>query len=305
MSRKPAVGIDLGGTKIHAGVVAPGGEILGEVRVPTEADRETDVVVGNMVSAARKAMDEAGVGPDAVDGVGLGSPAPLNINTGVLISPNNLPSLHGFPVVERLSETLGIPVTLDNDANCLGLAEARFGAGKGAEVCCGLTLGTGMGAFMVVRGQVYGGPHGAGVEIWCSPYRGNFVEEKVSGRGISRTYYKLSEKEASARELASMARNGDEAALETWREFARDTAVPVAWLSNMGDPDVFVLGGSIGKAWDLFGETLVREARKYINEVTRDALRIVPGELGDAAGMLGAAALVLQPEPDNFLQNES
>lgn len=304
MTRKPAVGIDLGGTKIHAGVVAPGGETLGEVRVPTEPDRETDVVVGNMVSAARRAMQEAGVQAEGVDGAGLGSPAPLDIKAGVLISPNNLPSLHGCPIVERLSDELGVPVTLDNDANCLGLAEARFGAGKGAEVCCGLTLGTGMGAFMVIRGEVYGGPHGAGVEIWCSPHQGDFVEEKVSGRGITRTYFKLTEKEASARELADLAREGDEQAIETWQEFARNTAVSVAWLSNTGDPDVFVLGGSIAKAWDLFGETLVREARKYINEVTRNALRIVPAELGDAAGMLGAAALVLQPDPDDFLPNE-
>ncbi len=299
MSSKPVVGIDLGGTKIHAGVVAPGGEILGEARLPTEPDREADAILGNMVAAVRQAMEQAGLGTDAVEQVGLGSPAPLDIKAGVLISPNNLPSLYGFPVVERLSEALELPVTLDNDANCLGLGEARFGAGKGAEVCCGLTLGTGMGAFMVIGGRIYGGPHGAGVEIWCSPCQGDWIEEKVSGRGISRTYAKVSDRRADAREVAALAREGDETALETWREFGRNAAVPVAWLSNAGDPDVFVLGGSIARAWDLFGETLVHEARKYINEVTRNVVRILPAELGDAAGMLGAAALVLPPDPED------
>jgi glucokinase len=89
-----------------------------------------------------------------------------------------------------------------------------------------------------------------------------------------------------------MARSGDEDAQEAWREFGAALAAPVSWMCNVVDPDVFVLGGSMVLAWDLFEETLLQEARKYVNAVTRESVRIVPGALGDAAGILGAAALV-------------
>jgi glucokinase len=300
-----AIGIDLGGTKIHAGVINAAGEILSEVRVPTEADRDAEAILSNMVAAAREVLEAAGTSLDMIDGVGIGAPAPLNAAKGVIISPGNLPSLHGFPIVARLSEALETPTVMDNDANCLGLAEARFGAGAGAEVCCGFTLGTGLGCFLVIHGELYNGPHGAAAEIWCSPHRGEEVEEWTSGRAVARRYEELAGDKADAREIASRGRAGDEAAQEAWRQFGRDLAVPLAYLCNIVDPDVVVFGGSIAKAWDLFQETMVEEALGYVNAVTREVVRIVPGALGDVAGALGAAALVLRPtvaeEPKKLL----
>ncbi|MCK4283563.1 MAG: ROK family protein [Candidatus Brocadiae bacterium] len=293
MTGQPAIGIDLGGTKIQAGVVTADGQTLGQVRRPTDADKDCETVLANMVDSARRAAREAGCDLEDIAGIGVGSPAPLDIFHGVIISPGNLPSLHGFPIVSRLSEALGRPVALNNDANCFGLAEARFGAGAGAQVCCGLTLGTGLGGFLVIGGELFNGPRGAAAEIWCCPYQGDQVEEKVSGRGVARNYKKLTERVATAEEIASLARSGDGNAREAWREFGRDLAVPVAYMCNIADPDVLVLGGSMIKAWDLFREAMFEEAMKYVNAVTREAVRIVPGKLGDAAGMLGAAALIL------------
>jgi glucokinase len=255
-------------------------------------------VLENIASAARAALQEADLQPAEVCGVGLGSPGPMDLRKGELISPVNLPTLHGFPIVQRLSEALGLPVAFNNDANCFGLAEARFGAGAGAAVCAGLTLGTGLGAFLVVGGRLYEGAHGAGVEIWCSPYCGDHVEEKVSGRGVARNYKKLTHEDAAPEQIAARAREGEEEAREAWREFGRDLAVPVAFLSNVTDPDVLVLGGSMVKASDLFLEALLAETTKYIDPMTREGLRIVPGSLGDSAGMLGAAALVLDRNGD-------
>jgi glucokinase len=296
VSAEIAVGIDLGGTKIHAGVVGATGEVLGELRAPTEADRDAETILGNMVSAAQEALEQAGLAFEDVAGVGVGSPAPLDLSSGVILSPGNLPTLHGFAIVERLSAAVGRPVVLDNDANCLGLAEARFGAGTGADVCCGFTLGTGLGCFLVIDGRLYNGPRGAAAEIWCSPYQGDYVEEKVCGRGVARNYAKLTERAATAREIEAMARSGDADAQEAWREFGRDLATPLAYLCNIVDPDVVVLGGSMTKAWEFFREPMLDEALKYINAVTRESLRIVPAALGDAAGMIGAAALVLGPD---------
>jgi len=298
MTAEVAVGIDLGGTKVHAGLVTGTGRVLGEQRVPTEADKPADAILDNICAAVRGALERAGVTIDEVAGVGLGSPAPLDMERGIVLNTGNLPSLHGFPIVDRLAEALGRHVVLNNDANCFGLAEARFGAGRHARVCCGLTLGTGMGAFLVIEGRLFNGPRGAGAEVWCSPYRGDHIEEKVSGRGVARNYKKLTERVATARELADMARAGDRQARQAWQEFGRDLAAPIAWLCNMADPDIVVLGGSLTKAWDLFHQDMLEEANKYINAVTRESLRIEPARLGDSAGMIGAAALVLGKEGD-------
>jgi glucokinase len=293
MSQLRVIGIDLGGTKIHAGVVDGGGDIISEVRRPTEAGRDTAGVLDNIAAAARGAAAEAELRMDDIPAVGLGSPGPMDMARGIIISPVNLPSLHGVSIVKELQERLETPVVLNNDANCLGLAEARFGAGRGARVVCGLTLGTGLGGYAVLEGRPFDGAHGAGVEIWCSPYRHDQVEQSTNGAAVARCYEKLSGTRVTARQVGELARKGDQEAQEAWAEYAHHLAVPVAWLCNAFDPDVCILGGSVAHAWDLFSAELGREARKYINAVTRQSLRLLPAALGDSAGMLGAAALAL------------
>lgn len=209
------------------------------------------------------------------------------------MSPRNLPSLHGFPIVTRLAQSVKLPVVLNNDGNCFGLAEARFGAGKGSQACCGLTLGTGLGCAVVLAGRLWNGPAGAAAEIWCSPYQGQMIEDSVSGRGVRRNYTQRSGRQEPPARIAELARAGDEHAREAWHTFGRDLAVPVAYLCNTVDPDVVVLGGSLSKAFDLFQQAMLEAALPYINRMNRDRVRIVPAALGDAAGVLGAAALVL------------
>jgi glucokinase len=287
-----AAGIDLGGTKIGVGLVDAQGHVVAATRAATGPEREAEAILADMVAAVREVLDGAGLAPADVLGVGLGSPAPLDLEAGVILETGNLLTLHGFPVVARLTEELDRPVVLNNDANCFGLAEARYGAGAGASVCCGFTLGTGIGGFLVIDGRLFDGPRGAAAEVWASPYQGDQVEEKVSGRGISRNYKKLTERVATAREVADLARGGDADACEAWREFGADLAVPIAWMCNAVDPDVVVLGGSMAAAWDLFSEPMLHQAAKYTNSVNRRAVRIVPGTLGEEAGVIGAAALV-------------
>ena len=286
-----ALGIDLGGTKVRTGAVTESGEVLGEGLLPTEAGRESERVFANIVRSAEQACQNAGLNMEDVWSVGIGSPAPLDLSEGVIVSPGNLPSLHGFPMVERLQEALGKPVVLNNDGNCFGLAEARYGAGQGAEVCCGLTLGTGLGCAVVMHGRIYSGPGGAAAEIWCSPHGDEIVEEAVSGRGVARSYTQLTGRETDAADIADRARKGDKEAIQAYRQFGRDLAVPLAYVCNVLDPDVVVLGGSLSRAHDLFGEAMEAHAREYINEINRRRLRIVRAALGDDAGVLGAAAL--------------
>lgn len=293
MSSEIVVGIDLGGTKVLAGTVTTNGHVLGRSLLPTQPERPAADVLETIADAARRAVAAADIKLRQVAGVGLGSPGPLELSTGKLISPMNLPSLHGVNILDELSSRLDRPVVFNNDANCLGLGEARFGAGRGVGVCCGLTLGTGLGGFAVIDGEPYDGPHGAGVEIWCSPYLRDQVENSTNGAALARNYFKLTGARVSAAEVGEMADAGDEQALEAWREYARDLSVPVAWLCNVFDPDVFVLGGSVASGWKHFHGELLHEAGKYINAVTRRSVRFEPAQLAGDAGMLGAAALAL------------
>ena len=293
MTQPLAAGIDLGGTKIGVGLVRADGRVLVGKRVPTGPEREADAILADMVGAVRGVLAQAEVSPEELLGVGIGSPAPLDLDAGVILETGNLLTLHGFPIVARLTEALDQQIVLNNDANCFGLAEAVYGAGAGARVCCGFTLGTGIGGFLVIDGKLFNGPRGAAAEVWASPYLGVQIEEKVSGRGVSRNYKKLTERIATAREVASLARQGDSDAREAWREFGADLAVPIAWMCNAVDPDVVVLGGSMAAAWDLFSEPMLHQAAKYTNSVNRNAVRIVCGTLGEEAGVIGAAALVL------------
>ena len=285
------LGIDLGGTKVRTGVVREDGEVIGEGLVPTEADTETERVFENIVRSAKLACRDAGLDMEDVWAVGIGSPAPLDLAQGVIVSPVNLPSLHSFPIVDRLREALDKPVVLNNDGNCFGLAEARYGAGQDADVCCGFTLGTGLGCAVVMQGKIYNGPGGAAAEIWCSPHGDEIVEESVSGRGVTRNYEALTGRPEEPKEIADRAREGEEKAAEAWRQFGHDLAVPLAYVCNVLDPDVVVLGGSLSRAHDLFGDAMELRAQEYINEINLRRLRIVQATLGDDAGVLGAAAL--------------
>lgn len=293
MSARPAVGIDLGGTKIHVGLVSPDGEILAEERRPTQADTDARTVLDNIADCVRNVWKQRGLSAQDLAGVGLGSPGPMEMDAGRLITPVNLPALHHCPIVAELENRLNCPVALNNDANVFGLGEARFGAGKDAGVCCGLTLGTGLGCFLVMEGKLYNGPHKAGAELWCSPHLGDQIEVRVSGRGIARNYQKVADVRKDARELAKMAAGGDQDALAAYEEFGRDLAVPAAWLCNIIDPDVMVLGGSITHSWDLFKDSFLAEVHKYLNRVTVERVAIRTAELGEQAAVLGAAALVL------------
>jgi glucokinase len=295
MMHAHALAVDLGGTKILAGVVDGNGTVRARARRATGPGREAQAIVAEIADACREAAGGAGLAVEACAGLGLGSPGPMDMSAGVLLNRNNLPTLYGVHIVDRLAAALGLSVHLNNDANCLGLAEARFGAGRGAKVCCGFTLGTGLGGFVVVDGRLHNGPRGAAAELWCSPYRGDFVEERVSGRGVARNYKKLSGRDADAEQVAERARSGDAEAREAWAEFGRDLAAPTAWMANVLDADVVVMGGSMARAWDLFAEPLAAETRKYVNPVTAGSLRVLRASCGDDAALLGAASLVFDP----------
>jgi glucokinase len=225
------------------------------------------------------------VAPRPIGGLGFGTAGV--VRPGPLSLASNLPRLNGHDLRVLVQRTSPFPVAVENDARCFTLAEARFGAARGARHVVGLTLGTGVGCGVLVEGRLL---HGAGYEageVWAIPLRDATLEESVSGRGVVRGFAALGgDPGRTAAQVADAARDGDERAREAWSAFGRDVGFLCMCALTFLDPETVVLGGSLAKAHDLF--------RPSLDAVLKDKRsRVVFSALGPPSGLIGAAALTM------------
>ncbi len=295
MTGKAVVGVDVGGTKIMTGVISPEGKILGEpFKIPTGQHDPNEVIVRRIHQAIDKVLEDADITLDGIQGIGLGVPGPLDMKNGVILDPLQLPTMRNFPLRQVIQDRYPVPVYMNNDANCLLLGESYFGAGAGLKIVVGFTLGTGLGAAIIIDGKLFLGATETAGEVWFAPYKDEFIEAYVSGRGITRTYKKLTGKELSPPEIAALGHRGEIMAVKTWEEFGTDLAYCIAWCVNILDPDIVILGGSIANAMDLFSTTMEKYLRQHLCPVPASKTRVTRAALGDHAGFIGAACLVLE-----------
>jgi glucokinase len=287
---KYILGVDLGGTKISCGIVSEKGEILGKLIItPTEANKPKEHIINNFRRCVDRALNTHS--SISVSGIGIGSPGPLDSENGIILSPGNLPTLHGYNLKREIGDAYSISVQIDNDANCFVLGEALFGAGKGFSIVTGLTLGTGLGCGIVIDSKIYRGATDTAAEIWKTPYLGENFEEYVSGRGITRAYTNRGGNSSSPKEIAERARNGEKIAIETIEEFGYHLGIVISFMVNLLDPDVVVLGGSIQKDWVLFKNKTLSTIMKNTTSIPQKHLKIFPSIFGESAGIVGAASL--------------
>jgi fructokinase len=316
-----SLGVDIGGTKLEAAVVrrsVAGAqfEVLSRLRIPTDRDRGYDAILAATLGLIQSCANEAGVDPQGVP-IGVGMPGSVSRVSG-LVKNSNTACLNGRPFRQDLSARLGQVVAFENDANCFAIAEARFGAAREhlAGVIFGVILGTGCGGGVVVRGRVWGGPQGLGGE-WghhaVGPWRrpgvdaiaagpgaglserrrcacGKFgcLELYVSGGGVESEYQRRSGTARPLPEIIERRFTDQHAGLlvdELLEAFGRGLANVIDVL----DPSIVVLGGGVSNLDPLYSEGRDRVARYVFNdELTTPILK---HELGDSAGVLGAALL--------------
>lgn len=310
------VGVDVGGTNLVAGVLSEdGSEIHAVVSEPTLSAQGADAVIGRIVKLAKASIVESG---KKVEGAGIGSPGPLNTKTGVVLLTPNL-GWTNMPLRDRVSEGLGLPATLDNDANCAIYGEWWRGAARGANYVIGLTLGTGIGGGIVIDGKIY---HGAsdvagefghvtidanGRHCKCGNY--GCIEAYASGPAIaeraiegiqSGTDTSLSQyvngdlSKITAQIVYEAANDGDEWALEVVRETASLLGASVASFVNIFNPEVVVICGGVTQAGDRLFNPLRWEVKRRAFKPAWEVCRIVPGTLPGTAGVYGAAAVFIQ-----------
>ncbi|UCE06856.1 MAG: ROK family protein [bacterium] len=294
MEKKIVLGIDFGGTKIKIGLVLENGKILGEaLDLLTESHRREDEIIGTMVEGIERITQNSDLTFQQIVGIGIGSPGPLDLKNGTILDPPNLPTLHNFPLKQTLENYFNLPVAINNDANCFVLGEAYFGTAQNAAIVCGATLGTGFGLGVVIDRKIYTGSTGTAAEVWCSPYADQNFEAYGSARAITRIYQQITGQELEAREIFDLAEQADQDAIAAWSEFGVHLGRIFAIITNLLDPDVIVLGGSVSHAWEFFYSSLIENLHNNINQAPREHIQVVRTVLGDNAGVLGAAALLL------------
>jgi len=293
--RKVFIGVDLGGTKIMTGAIDVTGKILTEpVKIQTGAHEEAEQILKRIYRSIDHTISRLNLSNDKISGIGIGSTGPLDINKGMILDCPQLPSLQYFNIKENIENRYHIPVALNNDANSLILAENLFGIAKNHKNVVGFTLGTGIGCALVFNEKIFNGATGTAGEIWASPYLGKTIENFVSGQGVSDMYYKLSGNKRNAKDIYQLAQKGDNKALQTWDEFGKHLSIAISWTINLIDPEIVVLGGSIAHAEIFFRKSLEKHLRKQICSLPADTVKIKVAKLGDYAGFIGAASLILQ-----------
>lgn len=288
------IGVDLGGTKIMTGAITHEGKVLGEpVKVPTGANDPTEKIVKRITGSIEKTLRDLRLSVSDLAGIGIGSTGPVDHVTGQILECPQLPSMQFFNLRETVKNQFGVPVRLNNDANCFVFGECIFGVAAAQRNVVGFTLGTGIGCAVVLDKKILNGSTGTAAEIWLSPYQSGTIEDYISGNGIARIYRSITGKEGTSSEIYQLAVAGNEEALKTWNEFGAHLAVPLAWTINLIDPEMVVIGGSIAAAYPFFNTSMEKHLRKWICPVPAEKTKIVPAKLGDHAGFIGAACLML------------
>jgi glucokinase len=287
------IGVDLGGTKILAGVVDRESNVLRRIERPT-AVSATEDLLGELEAMVGELLE------DGVGALGFGIPATIDQQRGVAVTAPNLP-LADFAFRDRMQERFGLPVGIDNDANAAAIAEWAVGAGRGTKHMIMLTLGTGIGGGLILDGRPYRGALGAAAELGhiviqhdgprcqgvCTGH--GHLEVLASGTAAGKVARELFGPEATSYELVRQAQDGDAAAIEALAEIGRKLGSGIGSLVNIFNPELVVIGGGFAAAGDLVLDPAREVVQREALEPARDLVRIVHAELGPAAGLVGAA----------------
>jgi glucokinase len=302
-SRTLVLALDIGGTKLAAGVVDETGAVHSFVVRPSRTELGVDAVLTDLFALGREAIDRSGVGWSELEGVGIGCGGPLDAERGVLIAPPHLPGWHDVPVSALAEREFDMPVTLENDATAAAEGERRWGAGAGARNMVYLTLSTGVGGGVVIDGRLYRGSSGNGGELghvtvdWhgrrcrgCG--RLGCLEAYVSGTSIAERAQEAGLALESAEEVSAAARAGDAGARAVWDETVEALSCGLISIVNLFEPELVVVGGGVTRSGDFLIAPVRDAVRAQAMRPAGDAVDVVLSAFGDRVGVAGAAAIV-------------
>jgi glucokinase len=331
MNKQFSIGVDLGGTNLRVAAYGAEGVLLETISLKTRLADGRHSVVSDLCTALAALLSRHGASRSCV-GIGIGSPGPLELPSGIIRNPPNLPGWDGFNLRHAIESTLGLEISIENDANLAALAEQVLGAGKvsGAESLCMLTMGTGVGSGLILNGQIWHGSSGMGGEAGhvivepggeaCGCGGHGCLEQYASATAILRMMSSSSRTPASALQVAEWAAEGDKDALAVFQRVGRSLAIALASIVNLLNLPLYVIGGGASDAWDLFAPAMFQElqARSYIYRLTapsgkqakecgvvaENKTQICRARLGSDAGLLGACLFGLQNRSQHAVEQK-
>lgn len=293
MAERQVIGVDLGGSAIKLGRFTQAGQCLADLTVPTPQPSTPAAVIEAMAAAI------ADLDPDReAVAIGVGTPGPADAGGRMARVAINLSGWHDVPIADALEAKTGRPVTVANDANCAGLGEAWLGAGRAYKDLIVLTLGTGVGGAIVLDGRLFVGRHGTAGELGlitlnpegppCNSGNQGSLEQHCSVQAI------LRETGLTPAALFDQAQAGNGEAIAFWQTYGRWLGAGIASLVYVLTPEAVIVGGGISAAADLFLPTTLAELETRVLPSSREGMRVVVAELGNQAGIAGAARLAMQ-----------
>ncbi|SHE84446.1 glucokinase [Caldanaerobius fijiensis DSM 17918] len=317
--KKYIVGVDLGGTKLSTVIINKSGEILARANVPTDAQKGPDAVIQKIKDTIHQVMDEVGATVDDLEGIGIGSPGPLDAETGVIKFTPNLPGWINIPLKDKVQEEFNVPIKVDNDANAAAVGEGTFGAGKGVKNFVYITVSTGIGGGAFIEGKLFHGENSNGAELGHTTIDmhgpqcgcGNYGCWEALASGTAFTKFAIDGlkhgrrkslildmvngdlEKIDAKIVFDAARKGDEYALEMVEREAELLGVGISNIINNFNPRRIIIGGGMSNDLDMMYDRIMKEIDKRALKANAEVVEIVRAKLGKDAGVLGAAALIL------------
>lgn len=272
------LGIDLGGTNVRAALLE--GDALSEIHsLPVNKTNGREGVleqIGTLVEQFEKGK---------IEGIGVGVPSYVDIDQGIVYDTVNLPGWDEVPLKAIIENKFHVPVSVNNDANCFALGEKYYGKGKPYTSLVGITLGTGVGAGIIINGKLYTGQNCGAGEIGALPYRNRDYEFYAGGSFFTEFH------QTTAREAFKKAEQGDTKALEIFSAYGHHLGELIKLVLLAYDPEAIILGGSIANAWKYFNESMTISLHQFLFKQHIKNLKIEVSSL-DNAGIYGAAHLV-------------
>ena len=315
----PVLAIDLGGTKIIAAIISNKGEVMAREYQPTLADEGPQPVINRILSAVDHLLNLRNISSSQLSGISIAAAGVIDMEKGIITSSPSLPGWCDIPLRSIIGEKYKVSTFLVNDANAAALAEHHFGAGKGANNLVYLTVSTGIGGGIIINGRLYFGSSGSAGEIGhttidvngprCSCGNIGCLETLASGTAVAKeTIRRISKGEKSsliemvegktenitAETVGVAAQGGDSLTLEVISKAATYLGVGIVNLVNIFNPEIVIIGGGLAKMGDLLLDSVRQAVRERAFQLSAQAVRIVPAQLGDDAGVFGAAIFAFQ-----------
>ncbi|MBS4176344.1 ROK family glucokinase [Lederbergia citrea] len=311
------VGIDVGGTSVKLAFLTEQGDILHKWEIPTNKANKGESVIQDIADAIHSKLAELNVPHEKLKGAGVGAPGPVDTEKGLIFEAVNIGWENNYPLRDLMQSAIGVPVAIENDANSAALGEMWKGAGKGAKDLICITLGTGVGGGVIVNGDIVHGSKGAAGEVghitavpsggyMCNCGKPGCLETVASATGIVRTAKDLLAVDESESKLKEVLNNtgditakdifvaaeaGDKLALSTIDSLANHLGLALANIGSVFNPEKVVIGGGVSQAGSLLLDPIEKYFKKYAFKPVGESTEIVKAELGNDAGIAGAAWL--------------